>query len=126
MNHLPDTYPYGHAGCCGCACDLDLASNPAGLWCDQGNLRLYFFFCPNCSATLQAEGEGAQIEAIRYALLYPDRSDLAMTTSLALQAHGGDLTGAIEIGVTMPRIVHDAIAFGNAEASIIPYFNTEV
>ena len=126
MNHFPDPYPYGHAGCCGCSCALDLASNPAGLSCDQGNLRLYFFFCPNCYATLHAEGEGAQIEAIRYALLYPDRAELAMTTSLALQAHGGDLTGAIEIGIAIPRVVHDAIAFGNAEASIIPYFNTEV
>ncbi len=125
MNHIPH-YPYGHAGCCGCDCDLDLASNPAGLSCDQGNLRLYFFFCPNCSATLQAEGEDAQIGAIRNALDKPYRLDLAMTTSLALQAHGGDLTGAYEIGVTIPRIVHDAIAFGNAEASIIPYLNTEV
>lgn len=126
MNHLPDSYPYGHAGCCGCACDLDLASNPAGLSRDQGNLSLYFFFCPHCSANLEVAGEDAQIEAIRYALLYPNRSELAMTTSLALQAHGGDLIGAIEIGVTMPRIVHDAIAFGDAEASIIPYLNTEV
>lgn len=119
------SHPYGHAGCCGCDCDLDLASNPAGLTCVKGNLILYLFFCPNCSATFEAGGEGAQIEAIRHALDKPYRLDLAMTTSLALRAHCGDLVRAYEIGVHMPRVVHDAIICGEAEASTYTYFAAE-
>jgi hypothetical protein len=48
-----------------------------------------------------------------------------MTTSLALQAHGGDLVKAYEIGVEVPRILHDAILAGQTEVAIVPPFGWE-
>ena len=130
MTHHTNAYPYGFAGCCGCECSLDLASHPWGLTCNQGNLVLYFFFCPDCSASLIAKGPEAGSKAIAKALkrglqAQPQDSGLAMVTSLALQAHAGDLVRAFEIGVDVPRPLHDAILAGEADAICLPSFDWE-
>ena len=49
-----------------------------------------------------------------------------MTTSLALRAHGGDLVKAYEVGVLLPRVLHDAIAEGEADATFLPSLCWEV
>lgn len=125
MTCLRHTYDYGHAGCCGCQRDLDLAFAPPGLTVRRGNLDLYLFFCPDCFAGLQAAGREACARAVAEALrkgrlALPGPVGLAMTTSLALQAHGGDLVRAFEIGVEVPRVLHDAIVAGEAEAVFFP------
>jgi hypothetical protein len=122
MRCLADAYDYGHAGCCGCERDLDLASEPSGLSFEHGKIALYFFYCLECFAGLQVEGleacDRAVAEALRKGrLALPDPVGLAMMTSLALEAHGGDLVRAYEIGVEIPRIVHDVILAGEAEAA---------
>lgn len=122
--HLND-YGYGHAGCCGCKRDIDLASETAALCCQQGNMLLYFFYCSGCASHLRAVGEDAFAIAIKKPLeealaALPNRTGFAMTTSLALSAHGGDLVKAYEVGVLLPRVLHDAIAEGDAEAAFLP------
>jgi hypothetical protein len=128
--HLND-YGYGHAGCCGCKRDIDLASETSALCCQQGNMLLYFFYCSGCASRLRAAGEGAFAIAIKEILeeavaAFPSRTGFAMTTSLALRAHGGDLVKAYEVGVLLPRVLHDAIAEGEAEAAFLPPLCGEV
>jgi hypothetical protein len=125
-----DDYQYGHAGCCGCERDLDLATLPSFLTCQQGNLYLYIFYCPECFAGLEEEGVEACKKAVAEVLnkgmtAVPSLTGLAMITSLALQAHGGDLVRAYEIGVEVPRILHDAILAGQTEVAIVPPFGWE-
>lgn len=124
------SYDYGHAGCCGCECDLDLASEPPRLIIQRGNLETYFFYCPDCFAGLQAAGSEAWARAVpkalrKGALALPDPVRLAITTSLDLQAHGGDLVRAFEIGAVIPPVIFDAIVAGEAEAAIFPVFGWE-
>jgi hypothetical protein len=88
-------------------------------------MLLYFFYCPECASHLQAGGEGAFVSANKKVLeeavaAFPNHTGFAMTTSLALGAHGGDLVKAYEVGVLLPRVLHDAIAEGKAEASFLP------
>lgn len=125
MTCHPNDYDYGHAGCCGCQRDIDLASETSALCCQQGNMLLYFFYCPGCASHLRAVGEGAFAIAIEKILAqavaaFPSRTGFAMTTSLALRAHGGDLVKAYEVGVLLPRKLHDAIAEGEADATFLP------
>jgi len=127
--HLND-YDYGHAGCCGCERDLDLAAAPSSLNCREGKIGFYFYFCGECFSSLQARGLAACDEAVARVLrlgraALPDHTGFAVTTSLALQAHGGDLVGAYEVGSKLPRIVHDAIVAGQADVAIVPPFDWE-
>lgn len=122
--HLND-YAYGHAGCCGCKRDIDLAAETSALCCQQGTMLLYFFYCSGCASHLRAAGEGAFSIAIEKVLeealaAFPNRTGFAMTTSLALRAHGGDLVKAYEVGVLLPRALHDAITEGEAEVAFLP------
>lgn len=122
----PNDYPYGYAGCCRCECAVDLASQPACLSVRYRNVDLYFFFCLKCAAHLREAGITAQEQAVSGAIekalmAAPRRTLLAVTTSLVLHAHGGDLVKAFEIGVDMPRPVHDAIVSGDAEAAFLPF-----
>lgn len=122
--HLND-YGYGHAGCCGCKRDIDLASETSALCCQQGNMLLYFFYCSGCANHLRAVGEVGLDIAIKKILeealaALPNRTGFAMTTSLALRAHGGDLVKAYEVGVLLPPAMHDAIAEGEAEVAFLP------
>ncbi len=122
----PNDYPYGYAGCCRCECAVDLASQPACWSVRYCNIDLYFFFCPRCSEHLCNAGTGAQEQAVSRAIekargALPRRTHLAATTSIAIRAHGGDLVKACEIGVDMPRPLHDAIVSGDAEATFLPF-----
>lgn len=126
MTCTPNDYPYGFAGCCRCECAVDLASHPACLSAQHGTVHLYFFFCPKCAAHLYKVGITAQEQAVSRAIekalmAAPRRTHLAVTTSLVLRAHGGDLAKAFEIGVDMPRPLHDAIVSGDAEAAFLPF-----
>lgn len=119
------TYAPGYAGCCRCEYPLDLASAPVGASIQYGGIDLYFFFCSRCSTHLEAAGGTAQAQAVLVAIekaqmALPKRTRLAVTSSIALQAHGGDLVRAYEIGVDMPRPVHDAIVSGDLEAVFPP------
>ena len=130
MSQHVDPYPYGHAGCCGCECALDLSANPSCLACQNGNLVVYFYYCSECFSGLQAAGREACGRAVGEVLklaqaAMPRRMDFAVTTSLALQAHGGDLVKAYEIGAGIPRVLHDAILAGQTEAAIVPAFGWE-
>jgi hypothetical protein len=125
--HVND-YPYGHAGCCRCERDLDLSGQPAGLTFRKGNLLVYLFYCANCAADLAAKDRETCGRAIGQALELAHSlpcNGLAMVTSLALQAHGGDLVRAYELGVHAPRVLHDAILAGQAEATTVPPFGWE-
>lgn len=122
--HLND-YGYGHAGCCGCKRDIDLASEVSALSCQQGNMLLHFIYCSECASHLLAGGEDAFVSAIKAVIkatgaAFPSRTGFAMTTSLALRAHGGNLVKAYEVGVSLPRVLHDAIAEGYADATFLP------
>lgn len=122
----PDGYAYGFAGCCRCECAVNLASQPAGWSVRYLNADLYFFFCPRCSAHLCNAGTGVQEQAVSRAIekawiALPRRTHLAVTTSIAIRAHGGDLVKACEIGVDMPRPLHDAIVSGDAEATFLAF-----
>ena len=128
MTNQVNYYPFGHAGCCGCKRDLDLSAGPSCLAGQHGNLVLFFYYCSECFSSLQAAGREACGKAIGKVLekgLAGCRNGLAMTTSLALQAHGGDLVKAFEIGVRVPRVLHDAILAGQAEATTVPPFGWE-
>lgn len=119
-------YVYGFGGCCRCECPVDLASQPACLSAQHGHLDLYFFFCPKCATHLCEAGIKAQERAVsRVAKMaqnaLPKRTHLAVTTSIALHAHGGDLVRAYELGIDMPRPVHDAIVSGDADATFLPF-----
>jgi hypothetical protein len=123
-----DAYPYGYAGCCGCERNLDLSATPSCFACQKGNLVLYFYYCSKCFSSLQVAGREACGRAIGEVLekVQPARRfGLAITTSLALQARGGDLVKAYEIGAGIPRVLHDAIVAGQAEAAIVPPFDWE-
>lgn len=126
MTCAPNDYPYGFAGCCRCECAVDLASQPACLSAQHGAVDLYFFFCPKCAAHLYKAGTAAQKQVVfkvteKALLAMPQRTGLAYTTSLALQAHGGDVVRAYEIGVDMPRPLHDAIVSGDTEAAFLSF-----
>jgi hypothetical protein len=87
-------------------------------------MLLYFFYCSECASHLRALGEGAIGIAVKKILeeavaALPNRTGFAITTSLALSAHGGDLVKAYEVGVLPPRVLHDAIAKGEAEATFL-------
>lgn len=128
MTYYVNNYPFGHAGCCSCKRDLDLSADPYCLAGQKGNLVLFFYYCPECFSSLQAAGREACGKAIGKVLekgLAGCRNGLAMTTSLALQAHGGDLVKAFEIGVRVPRMLHEAILAGQTEAAIVPALGWE-
>jgi hypothetical protein len=123
MTYYVNDYPFGHAGCCSCKRDLDLSADPYCLAGQKGNLVLFFYYCSECFSSLQAAGREACGKAIGKVLekgLAGCGNGLAMTTSLALQAHGGDLVKAFEIGVRVPRMLHEAILAGQTEAAIVP------
>lgn len=124
MTCHPNDYDYGHAGCCGCQRDIDLASETSALCCQQGNMLLYFFYCSECANHLQAAEEGVHVRAIKAVVkkavaALPNRTGYAMTTSLALRAHGGDVVKAYEVGASLPRLLHNAIAEGRTEATFL-------
>ncbi len=94
-------------------------------------MLVYFFYCSECARNLHVGGSGAFASAIKKTLeetasALPDRTGFAMTTSLALCAHGGDLVKAYEVGVLPPRVLHDAIAKGEADAAFLPPLCWEV
>jgi hypothetical protein len=120
------SYPYGHGGCCGCERDLDLAVELPGLAFQCGNLAVYLFYCHACFDALEASGGGCGA-AVGRALskgmtATPGRFGLAMTTSIALRAHGGNLVEAYEQGVRLPRAVHAAIVAGESDVTFVPPF----
>lgn len=128
MNYHVIDYPYGYAGCCGCKSKLDLSTGPGCLSCQQGNLIMYFYYCSECFSSLQAAGREACGKAIGKLLeksLAGCCFGLAITTSLALHAHKGDLVKAFEIGVKIPRVIHDAILAGQAEVAAFSLFDWE-
>ena len=125
MTHHLETREYGQAGCCRCARLLDLAAGPPALVVEYGNLLLYLCHCPSCYCDVLALDEGDRHESLAKAIniclgAMPDSSRLAVTTSVALQAHRGDLVKAYEVGVHLPRWLHDALVVGETEASLIP------
>lgn len=118
-------YEYGHAGCCCCERDLDLSAGPSSISAQFGNLVLYFHFCSECFPFLEGLGTTGRDLAVSFAMdkgmaALPNHPNIAMVTSLALAAHGGDLVSAYEIGVDLPRVVHDAIMAGEAEITFVP------
>lgn len=124
MTYNPQYRTYGHAACCRCACMIDLAKSPPAFFVEQGNLHLYFWHCPSCYESLLDLGEEECRTSISKALgvclkAMPGQSGLAITSSVALQAHHGDLVKAYEIGVALPRWLHDAIVAGETEVSVI-------
>lgn len=120
--------PYGHATCCGCEREINLANTPDCIDIRAGNMIVYLFFCRTCFTSLKLKNKQthhlvAETALKRAARHFPAQCGLAMTTSLALQAHSGDLVKAYEIGVQIPRVIHDAIIAGEAEAVIFPDFD---
>lgn len=126
MTYTLNDYPYGFAGCCRCECAVDLASQPDCWSAQHGTVELHFFFCPMCAAHLRHAGDDARHEAVFNAtekalLAMPQRTGLAITTSIALHAHAGDLVRAYELGAPMPRPFHDAIVSGDADATFLSF-----
>lgn len=125
MTYHPQPRTYGHAACCRCARVIDLAKRPPAFIVEQGNLYVYLCHCPSCYWNLLDIGEEECRASVSMALdiclaAMPGQSGLAITTSAALQAHRGDLVKAYEIGVALPRWLHDAIVAGEAEVSLTP------
>jgi hypothetical protein len=130
MTCYANDYPYGHAGCCSCKRDLDLSAGPSCLAFQQGNLDMFFYYCDGCFSGLQAAGLEAGRKAVGELLKLiwsaPSlNTGFAMISSLLLQAHAGDLVRAYEIGIDIPRPLHDAIMAGHAEVAIVPIFDWE-
>jgi hypothetical protein len=125
-----NSFPYGHAGCCTCERDLDLTARPASLSYQSGKLDMYFYLCSECFSGLKSAGPEACADAVKHAhkkiiAALPRKTGLAITSSLALQAHAGDLVRAYEIGVNIPYRLHEAIRAGQAEVAMVPFLDWE-
>lgn len=78
-----------------------------------------FAICPECIHLLEKASNGSASGIAKTCcsnLFNAPHTDWTVTTSLALNAHGGDFFDAWWIGIDMPRVVFDAINQGNVEA----------
>ena len=77
-----------------------------------------FALCPECIQLLEntSNGLASGIAKTCCSNLFNDpHTDWTVTTTLALNAHGGDFFDAWWIGLDIPRVVFDAINEGDVE-----------